>query len=76
MRFCLQICAILLMFFYIVVVVVMVILHSRYCRWGIVLTAALNRVIEVMIGVITMTEVFNGSTAQRINSSWGCALGI
>jgi len=23
-----------------------------------------------------MTEVFNGSTAQRINSSWGCALGI
>jgi len=30
----------------------------------------------VMMEVITMTEVFNGSTAQRINSSWGCALGI
>jgi len=36
------------------------------------LTAALSKVIEV----ITMTEVFNGVTAQRINSSWGCALGI
>ena len=61
------------MFFYIVVVVVMDFLHSRYCWWW--ETFSLQQLTQWSLswGWLWSQWLQRGS-AQRINSSWGCAL--